>query len=388
MQQKPMQAGDGWTEAERILQAAAGQVFTAATVVVRAGGRVVWQRAIGQLHPEGSDAPAGPDSRFDLASVTKLFATTAFMTLVDEGKVSLQTPVVKVIPEFGGRRPIAPYEDPLHWDSTVTIAPEGGVVDADAITFWHLLTHTSGLAAWKPVFKVTGGPAARCDYVARSPFAYPTASRVLYSDLGLILLGEAMTRLTGLPLDRLIAARVCRPLGLTATSYNPPAHTWSQIAATEVCAWRGRRLQGQVHDENAYGMGGISGHAGLFSTAAEVARLGQLYLDGGAWAGRRVLQTETVQMMLREQVAYQGERRGIGFMLKADLPNASCGPLFPRSSFGHTGFTGTSLWVNPEQGVVVALLTNRVYFGRDAAGIIALRPALHTAVMQAILKTA
>lgn len=367
------------------------RVFPAAALLVIHRGTVALHCAYGYLDPETRRRPTQLDSLFDLASLTKLFTVTAFMRLVEAGGVALDAPVVSVIPEFGGVRPIGPAEDPLTKEPLPpNPAHRGQVVDADRITFRHLLTHTSGLAAWRAVYAVASvgedlsiegrqrrGIAAVCGY----DFAYPTGARVVYSDLGLILLGEAVARLAGSRLDQAIQGLVLDPLGLRDPTFNPSPELHERIAPTEVCPWRGRRLRGEVHDENAAGMGGVAGHAGLFGTARDVAALGQCYLDGGTYADTRLLAPETVAQMTREQAVDGNTRRGLGWMLRSPV-GASCGAHFSPDAYGHTGFTGTSLWVDPRGQLVVVLLTNRVYHGRDPEGIQRFRPRLHDAVVE------
>ncbi len=213
------------------------------------------------------------------------------------------------------------------------------------------------------------------DLIAGYPFVDLPGRMIRYSDLGLILLGEAIARLDGVDTAAdVIAARVLAPLRLEQTGFNPPDPAC--CAPTEFDArWRNRRCQGEVHDENAAALGGIAGHAGLFSTATEVARFGQWWLD----AIRRPEANPVLCEAVREQVRSGEERRGLGWARKA-LEGSSAGTLFSEDSFGHTGFTGTSLWVDPKRELVVALLTNRVYHGRDAEAIMAFRPALHDAI--------
>jgi len=382
----------GLEAADEALQKAIGVVCPAAVLLVARRGVVAWHRAYGWLDPETRSQPTRRDSIFDLASVTKLFATTTFMTLVEAGCVALDQPVAEVLPAFRGPRPIAAYEDPLNPGAMVEVVPATSqVVEAGQVTFRQLLTHTSGLPAWKPLYKLPGGREAIYAAAAQVPFAYPPGQRVLYSDLGLILLSAAVERLAGEPLDAYLRRAVLKPLGLRETHYrhlpivppvplSSPVPSADRIAPTELCAWRGRRLRGEVHDENAAGMGGVSGHAGLFATAWEVAVLGQLYLNGGAYAGRRLLAPATVAAMTSEQAAFADERRGIGWMLKSRQVS-SAGRYFSPRSYGHTGFTGTSLWVDPQRELLVVLLTNRVYYGRsNAAEILALRQAVHDAV--------
>ncbi len=377
--------------AESIIHDALGRVFPAAQLAVRLDGAVVLSRAYGWLDPETQQIPTRPDTRFDLASVTKLFVATAFMTLVEEGRVALDQPVRTVLPEFAGPRPIRPYDDPLSPGAFVQVVPPTDeTADAGRVTFRHLIVHNSGLPAWRPLYR-EGSPAAALQTALHTYFSYPTGARVVYSDVGLILLGLALERLTGRPLDAIVRERVTAPLGLSHTDYIGKAQTpspnpqsairnpQSEIAPTEFCAWRGRRIVGEVHDENAAGLGGVAGHAGLFATASDVAAFGQIYLGGG----RPLLRADTVAEMTRLQAEDGAVRRGLGFALWSPDPEASGNP-FSRRAFGHAGFTGTSLWIDPDRALVVACLTNRVYYGRDTAGILGFRVALHRAIVEAI----
>ncbi|MEZ4617775.1 MAG: serine hydrolase [Caldilineaceae bacterium] len=338
-------------------------------------------------------APTQLTTRFDLASVTKLFVTTAFMRLVDQGVVALDQPVASVLNGFGGKRPIQPYEDPLQSGALITViaeVPVGTTVAADAVTFRHLLTHCAGLPAWRPLFRQANAAAAR-QMAQQTFFSAPLGARMVYSDIGLILLGMAVETLFGAPLDQAVTALVLAPLALQQTGYLPitdlrhPGQGCdpAAVAPTEFCRWRQRRVVAQVHDENAARLGGVSGHAGLFSTAGDVARFGQIFLDAGATAGFSLLKSSTVQEMCRVQVVDGDTRRGLGFLLWSPDPMASSHP-FSQDAFGHTGFTGTSLWMDPQRNLVVALLTNEVYYGRTNRGIAALRVAVHQAVVEAI----
>ncbi|MEP7358565.1 MAG: serine hydrolase, partial [Anaerolineales bacterium] len=239
----------------------------------------------------------------------------------------------------------------------------------------------AGLPAWRPLYQQPDAGAALA-LALNTPFAYPVGSRVVYSDIGLILLGTAIQRLSGQTLDAVIAARVTHPLGLNHTRYLPTGQARSlvsNVAPTEFCQWRQRRIVGEVHDENAWRLGGISAHAGLFANAADVARFGQMFLDDG----RPLLKPETVAEMTRLQSEDGATRRGLGFVLWSPDPEGSGNPFSPRA-FGHTGFTGTSLWIDPQRELVVALLTNRVYPGRAQGGIGPLRVAFHRAVVAAV----
>lgn len=360
-----------------ILQEATETVAPAIQLVVRRGGEVIADEARGWLDPETRQQPVTQTSVFDMASVTKLFVVTAFMTLVEAGRLAVDQPVGTVLSELNGRRPIEPYEDPLGGPGWVTLA-DGGEVDVGAITFRHLLTHTSGLPAWRPLFRQPSVEAAR-EMALTTFFAYPTGSRVVYSDIGLILLGMAVEQTSGRQLDAAVRDLVTDPLGLQHTGYvrlDTPAPHPAEAAPTEFCRWRQRRIVGVVHDENAYRLNGVAGHAGIFSTAQDIAAFGQAMLDGGG----DLLAPATVREMRRLQTAGLETPRGLGFALWSADPEASSHPFSPQV-FGHTGFTGTSLWMDPKRDLVVALLTNEVYNGRQDRKIAALRVAVHRTVV-------
>ena len=382
----------------QLVQASAGEVYPAAVILIARQGEVVYQRGFGEIDAGVGVTPR--QTRFDLASLTKLFTLTALLRLVADGLVELDTPVGEVLPAFGGERPIGPAEDPI---AKVPLPAdpqyEGQRVRLETITLRHLLTHNSGLAAWRSVYAVgepqrpvpmphAVPPALRRERMAAVygyDFFYPTGQKILYSDLGFMLLGEAVARLGGAPLDHCIRRLVCVPLELWDSGYNPLKHGLdpAAIAPTEFCAWRERRCRGEVHDENAAGLGGVSGHAGMFSTVADLVRLGQVYLSGGRVNDEQWLPADLVAESVREQVALGGSRRGLGWVLQTEQ-DCACGSLFGRGSFGHTGFTGTSLWIDPDRKLLVAALTNRVYYGRDPDGILAFRPRVHDAVVQAL----
>lgn len=376
-------------------------IFPSAVLLVQQASEHLWYQAYGYLDPQERRFQTKLDSLFDLASLTKLFTATAFMRLVERGLVSLDTPVGKVLPGLRGQRWVGAAEDPLQ---NIRLDPDpcytGMHVDLEQVTFRRLLTHSSGLAAWRSVYAVGGNPGPipvphetpteprrqRLEAVYQYDFFYPPGERVEYSDLGFILLGEAIQVLSGMPLETALRQEVIEPLGLESALYNPLAHRVSLgcIVPTEVCAWRQRRLVGEVDDENAASLGGVSGHAGLFATAQDVARLGQMYLQNGNHQGTQILAPETVAEMTREQVAWGGLRRGLAFVLPT--PQAcSCGIRFSQNSFGHTGFTGTSLWVDPQRSLVVVALTNRVYYGRGSDAIQYFRPALHDLIIESLV---
>jgi CubicO group peptidase (beta-lactamase class C family) len=357
---------------------------------------VVLYQAYGNLAPDEGEQPATLDSLFDLASVTKLFMATAFMILVDAGQVDLDQPVSEIVPEFHGLAPVGDFEEPLT-GNRLSFGYPAQAVDRGQVTFRHLLAHTSGLAPWMPLYRLAEPQREALPAICQADFAYPTGARIAYSDLGFILLGEAIARLSGHPLGQAIQVAVLEPLGLRSTGYNPligseatgplegPVTCQAHIAATEVSAWRQRRLRGEVDDDNAAALGGIAGHAGLFGTAWDLAVFGQMHLNGGVYDSSRLLQTSTVAEMTREQAAFDILRRGLGWELKPSA-DGSCGRFFSPNSYGHRGFTGTSLWIDPERALLVVCLTNRVHYGLDPEPITAFRPALHEAISRAMVR--
>lgn len=362
------------------LSEAAGRVFPAAVVHISQAGQTLYHRATGRLDPT-IEQPASDllstTTRFDLASLTKLFTTTAFLHLVAGGKVALDSPVSSILAEFSGRRPIQPYEDPLRPGHFIEVSRETALVDADQVTFRHLLAHNSGLPAWRPLFHLPSASIRAA--VLNTFFAYRPGSQVVYSDLGYILNGWAIEQISGRPLGEAIADLVLAPLGWPAIRFGPlpPAES----APTELCPWRERRMHGEVHDENSWAMGGIAGHAGLFGTAEGLAAFGRAWLDSLNGGPATLLPRPLAEEAIRCQAEDGAVRRGLGWLLwspDAETVGHSLGP----GSFGHTGFTGTSLYIAPQRQLVIACLTNYVYDGRRPAAIQAFRRALHEQVVQ------
>lgn len=355
-------------------------------VVYHRGKRLV-ERTYGYLDPESKQFPTLNSTLFDLASVTKVFTITAFLMQISAGLITLDTPVVEIIPEFGskGLRPIKGGQNPhtLERES----ASNTGAVDPKQVTFKHLLTHTSGLAPWRDIFLNVGDtpplpplkdPISRqtritkaLALIAEYDFVSQIDEKVNYSDLGMILLGESVARIDKAEsLADVIYARVS-----PTVTFNPPMP--SRCVPTEDDKrWRKRRCQGEVHDENACALGGIAGHAGLFGTAESVAQLGLLWLY--ALNGQTpILSTDIAQSAVKN---YR-DSRGLGWVIRSETGSSS-GQHFSPGSFGHTGFTGTSLWIDPKRELVVSLMTNRVYHGRAPEPIMQFRPKLHDAIVQ------
>jgi beta-glucosidase-like glycosyl hydrolase/CubicO group peptidase (beta-lactamase class C family) len=334
-------------------RAVADGAFPGAYAAVGTTEGVLAEFGAGRL--DSADATR-PDSHtvWDLASLTKVIGTTtAVMQLVESKRVSLDAPVATYLPEW---------------------APGA----AAAITVRQLMTHSGGLPAWRPFYKEATSPAeAERQLFAVAPDTTP-GTRFVYSDIGFILLGKMVEHVSGMPLARYDSARIFAPLGMQNTRYLPPADWRRRIAPTENDPWRGRKLRGEVHDENAAAFGGVSGHAGLFSTGADLARFARMYLRGGALDGQRVLAGETVASLTRVQNPALS-RRALGW--ETPTGGNSGGTTMSPQAFGHTGFTGTSLWMDPSRGVFVLLLTNRVNPTRENRKIGAVRIALADAVM-------
>lgn len=380
------------------LQQATGDIFPAAAVHVYQGSETIYRQATGWLDAETRQIPATYETLFDLASLTKVVTATAFLCLVAKDRVKLDEAVATVLPAFSGERPIYPYEDPLRPGRFISVSNREGVpysaeeepVNAGEVTFRQLLTHSSGLPAWRPFYRRPFDEIVPA--LLKSDFAYRPGERVVYSDLGFMLLGLAISRLMALPLNLAVARLVFDRLGNPAMRFGPvPA---AQAAPTEACAWRGRRIQGEVHDENAWALGGAdtagagaAGHAGLFGTAAAVASLGQAWAAETSLADCQGENQLLPQWLAAEATSLQAEdgpvRRGLGWALWSPDPDSAGYPLSKRT-FGHTGFTGTSLYVDPERELVIACLTNEVYRGRQERKIGPFRVALHERVVAAL----
>jgi CubicO group peptidase (beta-lactamase class C family) len=277
--------------------------------------------------------PAATDTLYDLASISKLFTTTCVMRLVEQGRLALDEPIAQWLPAFAA----------------------GG---KDAVSLRQLLTHTSGLPDYLQLWKLESTPEARIQRVLRTPLLDPPGSIFRYSDLGLITLGYLVEQVAGAPLDRAVHGMVTGPLKLDNIMYRPSAELKPRTAPTEYEDAVGRGMVwGEVHDENAWSLGGAAGHAGVFGTAEDLSRFAQMYLDGGILDGTRLLKEETVAEMTRNQIG-DLEWRGLGWELNADY---YMGHLASPQTYGHTGFTGTSLVVDPRRQLIVVLLTNRVH---------------------------
>lgn len=342
--------------ARAIVDAAIGSLCTACVVLVEhRGQREVY--ATGTLCPDPSAGPDGPctaGSVFDLASLTKLATTALCLALVRERAIELEMPLREIVPDFrGGRK--------------------------DEVTIAQVLTHTAGLLWWMPLYEEARSRDEAVWLAAQAPLAHDIGT-FTYSDLGYVMLTGGLERAGGAPFADLVRERVLGAVDAATCDWGPRPR--DECAATEVdTKWRDRRLRGEVHDENAAGMGGVAGHAGLFGTAADVAALARVFRDGA------VVGNELAALARREHARGENVRRGLGVALRAP-EGAMCGRYFSADAWGHSGFTGTSLWVDPKADLTVVILTNRVYFGRDNTDdLYRFRIAVHEALSTAEMKT-
>jgi len=310
------------------LQSQVDSAFPGAVVAVGSHDSVVLLAAVGHY---GADdrRPVTTETVYDLASLTKVIGlTTAAMMLVDDGKLDLDAPVQRYVPAFQGP-------------------------NKERVRIRHLLTHSSGLPAWRPLYAESADREHALALVDTTPLVRQPGDTFVYSDLGAMVLAQAVQAVSGQRLDDFLAARLFGPLGMTATRYLPPESWRSRIAPTENdTVFRHRLLRGEVHDENAGRLGGVSGHAGLFSTAPDLATFARWLL--------RLRRTDSLHV--REFTQRQGIPPGSSRALGWDTPseNSSAGTKMGPNAFGHTGFTGTSIWFDPDQGLFIILLTNRV----------------------------
>jgi len=309
--------------------------YPGAAVVVGRKGAAVWKKGFGHLDWSSSSETVVPDeSIYDLASLTKVVGTTtALMILFDEGKIRLDDPVVKYVPGF-----------------------TGGL--KDSVTLKQLLEHRSGLPAGRDLWRVAHSPEEARQMVIDTPLGCRPGECYEYSDLGADMLGFVVEAASGEPLDQFLQEKVYGPLGMTDTFFRPADSLRDRIAPTEVTPPRGYPLRGEVHDENAYALGGVAGHAGLFSTAADLSVFAQMMLNGGEYNGVRVVADSTVRLFTTRAAG----TRALGWDTCDN--DGGCGSYLSDRAYGHTGFTGTSIWIDPDREMFVILLTNRVHAAR------------------------
>ncbi len=334
----------------------AARAFPAATVDVGRAGGSLWREAVGRRTFDAESSACRLDAIFDLASLTKVVATASIaMAQIRSGRWTLETPVGHFQPAWRHR-------------------------DRGLVTIRHLLEHSSGLPAHAPLWRHASGREAFERAIDQIPLEAPPGTRAMYSDLGFILLGFLLEGATGEPLDAQFE-RLSETLS-DPPQFRPSALLRDRIAPTEQDAWRGRLLHGEVHDENAAALGGVAGHAGLFGTAEGVGEFARLVLR--TFHETTPLGTPELMRTFAEPSRVPGSSRALAW--DTMRPTSSCGTRMSPAAIGHTGFTGTSLWIDPAQDVYVVLLTNRVHPTREHNALAALRPGFHDAVMEDVSK--
>jgi CubicO group peptidase (beta-lactamase class C family) len=309
--------------------------YPGASVVIGRQGAAVLQKGYGHVGWQSSSADVDAERTvYDLASLTKVVGTaTAAMVLFDEGRLDLDAPVIKYLPAFGGGA-------------------------KDVVTVRHLLTHRSGLPAGRELWRIASNPSDAKAIVLETPLACRPGACFVYSDLGADVLGWVVESIAGQGLDVFLRERVYAPLGMNDTFFNPPDSLRDRIAPTEVTPPRGYPIKGEVHDENAYALGGVAGHAGLFSTAADLAIFAQMMLNGGEYAGVRIVSDSAIALFTHRSAG----TRALGWDTAEG--QGGSGEYLTERAFGHTGYTGTSIWIDPDREMFVVLLTNRVHAAR------------------------
>jgi len=331
------------------------RAFPAATIEVGNAHQPLWREAFGRLTFDAESSPTSDDTVFDLASLTKVLATTTLvMRQVERGLLSLDDPVARHIPGW---------------------RDEGAVV----VTIRDLLSHCAGLPAHLPLYRDHRGRAAFEAAIVHTPRSYEPRATSVYSDLGFMLLGFVLDAIA--PLATQFDTLRVHMGNIQDLQFNPPAVWKRRTAPTRLDPWRQRLLIGEVDDDNAWALDGTAGHSGLFGVVGSVGECARHFLqvlDGRTGAFTR----ETAQTFITRRTEIPGSSRALGW--DTMLPTSSCGTRLSPQSFGHVGFTGTSLWIDPERSIYVALLTNRVHPTPDNNAIARIRPAMHDAIVDAL----
>lgn len=357
--QEEHKQGRDFSQVEKLItEAISEKVFPGAALLVWNDNSVLLEKYYGRNTYDTDSEIISEKTLFDLASLTKVVATTtAVMICVDRNLFLLDDKVIKHLPGFG-------------------------VNSKENITIKNLLLHNSGLPAWKKFYGRGLDKETVLEEIYSSDLEYQTGTKTVYSDLGIITLGKIVENVTGLSLDVFCKKELFEPLEMKSTFFNPDESLKSYCAPTELDNyWRNRLIQGEVHDETAAMLGGVAGHAGLFSTVKDLSNFMSMIMRNGVYKTQRIINAETIKTFTKKQS--QQSSRGLGWDTKSEK-GSSAGNLFGSGSFGHTGFTGTSIWADPERNLFVVLLTNRVYPSRENTKIISFRPKLHNAIIKAM----
>ena len=359
-----------FTEVDNLIQnAISNRYFPGAQILVANENEILYSKSFG-YYTYDQNKEVTNESIFDLASLTKVIATTAaVMKLYDEGKVGLDHRVAYYVPEFAANG--------KEW-----------------VTVENLLLHNSGLKAWMPFYTTCYSKQDVVNTICNEGLSYQTGTGFKYSDLNAIMLGVLVERITGMDLDVYCEKEIFEPLGMKSTYFNPNEFQKELALPTEYDGnWRGRMLQGEVHDEAASVMGGVSGNAGLFSNAEDIYEMMKMLLNKGAYvnkmtAGLRIdtfVTSETIERFLTKPMdTYYYNTRTLGWDTKPEPTSyrQPCGEMISENCFGHTGYTGTSVWADRDRKIIVVFLTNRVHPSRSANGIREIRPEIHNKIIE------
>jgi len=358
-QQKSENKNFDFTKVDSIVNEGIQQkAFPGAALLINLNGVTIYKNGFGKFTYDSNSPVVKTSTIYDLASLTKVIAaTTAAMICIDSNYFMLDDKVGKYIPEFGTN-------------------------GKENITIRNLLLHNSGLPAWKKFYDKKLTREQILLEIYSSGLEYETGIKSVYSDFGMIILAKVIEKVTNTTLDKFCEKKIFEPLGMNDTFFNPPDSVKKRIPPTENDNyWRHRLIKGEVHDETASLLGGVSGHAGLFSSVEDLEKFMIMILNKGVYQNQRIINSETIELFTKRQS--QENSRALGWDTKSEK-GSSAGNLFGENSFGHTGFTGTSIWVDPDRNLFVVFLTNRVYPSRVNNKILLIRPLLHDAVINSI----
>lgn len=356
---KPQTKNYDFNEVNKILiEAIEDGAFPGTVVLVSKEAKIIYENAFGHLTYDDTSAVVSTKTIYDIASLTKVIATTtAAMICYDRKLFNLDDSVAKYLPGFAKNR-------------------------KENVTIKNLLLHNSGLPAYRRFYDRYNSAEEVVVEIYSTELAYKTGTKTVYSDLGMMILGKLIEKVTGKKLNQFCEEEIFRPLQMNCTFFNPLDSLKNRIAPTEYDNyWRNRLVWGTVHDENSALLDGVAGHAGLFSTAEDISHLMQMIINGGTYNGIQLINAETIQLFTK-RFSHQSTR-ALGWDTKS-ATRSSAGELFDITSFGHTGFTGTSIWVDPTRELFVIFLTNRIHPTRDNKKLYKIRPALHNAIMKTI----
>ncbi len=339
-------------------KAIADSIFPGAVLLFGIDNKFIYEKAYGNYTYDKSSTQMKLNTIFDLASVSKVVGTTsAAMMLVERGKLNLDDKVIEYLPEFNNH-------------------------GKDKITVRNLLLHNSGLAAFKKYYDVYNTSEEVINDIMNTDLVYEPGTKYVYSDLGIITLQKVIEKITGMRLDKFLKKNLFEPLDMTRTMYNPPDSLKNECAPTEIDTFfRMRPLQGEVHDERAYMLHGVAGHAGLFSTVEDLSHFVRMLINDGKYNGKHIIDAKIIEEWTNRQTSQSS--RGLGWDTKIDS-TAPCGKYFSNHSFGHTGYTGTSIWVDKDKKFFVILLSNRVYPTRKNRKIYPFRSVIHSIIYKSV----